>query len=238
MTQNDLSERSRRKPRGEPGDAHLSSVPEANQANDPQVLVNERDHAQDSEEGEAAADQAPEDSSALHEAVNAIKRAEAAIRALKTAKDGDLESDARLDELADRLSVLALNSQSKPRLQSPEARSRYPFFYISLGQLVRVKWSKSRNREYEHHASQQEAEAFTAYLGTVTAPRDPFRFIDQLPAHDEDGRELPRYVVYMILGWLLQAGVIEKLDRSLYRRVVDPLDAHAFAVLWENTRQR
>jgi len=118
------------------------------------------------------------------------------------------------------------------------AKHGYPRFERDDDKLVKVGWSKKAREEYEHRAPRPAVLAFAEHVGTATAKGKTFVIDDLLPVHDAAGDELPSYQVYLALGWLRNAGAVEKKGRDGYVRVADPLDGSVFDTLWDQIPER
>lgn len=96
-------------------------------------------------------------------------------------------------------------------------RQAYPKFIRRGDRLVKVGWSKSQKREYEHKAPQHAVFAFAHHLRNNTRDGKIFKVEPLLPVPDnQDGGELPAYQAYLALAWLRDAGLVEKRGRDGY----------------------
>lgn len=108
------------------------------------------------------------------------------------------------------------NGTPKPRRTKKPTRS-YPRFIQVNGDLVKVGWSKSAAKEYEHKAPREVlgvvADALKVQRLDNGELRPPQEF---LPLSNADGGQIPDYQSYLCLAWLRDIGVVERQGRHGY----------------------
>ena len=95
-------------------------------------------------------------------------------------------------------------------------KAGYPRYERSGDKLVKVGWSKKHKDQYEHRAPRAAVIAVARQLSGQVKANEVFEVPDILPVADPSGGEVPSYQVYLVLGWLRDAGAIEKKGRDGY----------------------
>lgn len=95
-------------------------------------------------------------------------------------------------------------------------RESYPRFLTDGDHLVKIAWSKSKKRPYEHRAPKQIVQELLSAIRKRKGEGQLFESSDILPLSNGNGEEYPSYQPYLALTWLRQAGVIAKRGRSGY----------------------
>jgi hypothetical protein len=104
----------------------------------------------------------------------------------------------------------------KPR-RSKGAKSGYPQFHREGELLVKVGWSKTEGKPYEHKAPRSVLRALVQALIRVGSGGERFTMERLLPLKDlVDGAEIPDYQTYLTLAWLRGAGLITQHGRQGY----------------------
>ena len=99
----------------------------------------------------------------------------------------------------------------------PPKSSEYPKFRADGEHLVKIGWSKSKKKEYEHRAPKRVLEELARFLGEASKKTARFSMEDVLPLGDpDDGRELPSYQVYLCLAWLRHIDLVQKHGKDGY----------------------
>ncbi|CAG0948049.1 hypothetical protein ANRL1_04871 [Anaerolineae bacterium] len=94
----------------------------------------------------------------------------------------------------------------------------YPYFLRDGDKLVKIAWSAKDKKEYEHRAPRTAIGSLIEVIGKKVGARKLFLVDDILPVPDESGDgKLPTYQVYLVLAWLRECGVIEKVGRDQYK---------------------
>ena len=110
----------------------------------------------------------------------------------------------------------------RSRHRKSQRRTEYPKFLRHGDELVKVGWSKRQKKEYRHRAPRWLIDTLLKRLFEVGREGKLFTTDDLLPLHEPaDGTEAPTYQVYIVLAWLVKAGVIVKHGRQGYT-VCDP----------------
>lgn len=92
----------------------------------------------------------------------------------------------------------------------------YPRFAREGDDLVKVGWSKSRDDEYAQRADRSQVEAVSSWLADRGPTSAPISIDDILAIRETDGSEIPSYQVYVVLAWLRQQGLVERIGRKGY----------------------
>jgi hypothetical protein len=172
----------------------------------------------------------------------ALKGCEAEVQQLlaSAASSGLYDDIERIATIARSLDEMAASVQSAQRLErhrgvpslapsttGQQARSRkttrakdYPKFSRDGEYLVKTGWSKKNREEYLHRARFDHALSIAEYLSTAN-PSRPVPIEEILAVRDREGAPIPSYQVYVVIAWLRQEGLVERVGRSGYR-VGDP----------------
>lgn len=112
----------------------------------------------------------------------------------------------------------------------PQASSApYPLFVRDGDKLVKIAWSAKDKKEYEHRAPRSAISSLIDVIASKASSGKLFHVDGILPVPDDDGSgELPTYQVYLVLAWLRECGVIEKVGRDQYK-LLDAAQAHKTA---------
>ena len=103
-----------------------------------------------------------------------------------------------------------------PREKRTGGTAVYPQFYRQGDRLVRVAWSKSDQREYEHKAPRDVIKALVKRLSEVGANGRVFSTEALLPIVTDPDGEAPSYQIYAALALLRQVGLIDQHGRQGY----------------------
>lgn len=190
-----------------------------------------------------------------------IRDAEAALRSIvaEAAAAGDYDSVMRIAgwaraleqivsfapavsgmDLRSKATATRANHSSARDVQrtTPRSGEQYPRFFRDGDRLVRVAWSKSENQEYEHKAHLAVFRALTTALAEKGEDGRVFSTDELLPVRDSDGSAFPSYQVYVWIGLLRQAGLIEQHGRRGYS-MLHPSDFGAAAeAVWHNLPEK
>lgn len=126
------------------------------------------------------------------------------------------------------------NGSSKARPAKKSKRKSYPRFIQSNGDLVKVGWSKSASKEYQHKAPREVLSAVAEALRVQRLDdgvlRPPQEF---LPLSNASGEQIPDYQSYLCMAWLRDIGIVERHGRHGYS-VPDPSNLEGrIADAWE-----
>lgn len=104
----------------------------------------------------------------------------------------------------------------KPQLKKIGTRE-YPIFKREgADTLVKVGYSKSDRRQYEHRSPRTVLERLSEQIDKVGAGGAVFTSEQILPPGEQALADLPTYQVYLCLAFLVQHGVVHKLGRQGY----------------------
>jgi hypothetical protein len=183
------------------------------------------------------------------EAAKILQNAEVEIRKLlvRTTKQGQYESTARLIEIAQELQRLAKALESgqevvaRPvsvRLRPTPgtgARARkgdYPQFFVDGDELVKIGWSK-KHGEYRHKAPKRSVLLIAKAIQDKAKSGARVRIEEILPIHDpEADQDLPSYQVYLTLAWLRREKLLEPHGRGEYKLAPDGKLVEAIEERW------
>lgn len=91
----------------------------------------------------------------------------------------------------------------------------YPKFFRRGDDLVKVAWSKTDRREYNHRAPRCAIDAVVAAVRHLGANGRIFTGDKLLPLKDPaDGARLADYQAYVALAWLRHLGIVEQHGRK------------------------
>lgn len=136
-----------------------------------------------------------------------------------------------IGQLTERLSSgegkEAPSSSQKFRQSSPKKKSRkprksasqrkYPKFFRSGEELIKVGWSKKKKDEYRHTAPRRLALPLTKAIVQAGGTRAKVPTSDFFPIEDpKDNSEVPSYQSYIVLAWLVDSRIVEKHGRQGY----------------------
>lgn len=108
------------------------------------------------------------------------------------------------------------------------AATQYPQFRREGDTLVKVGWSKSDKRVYEHRSPRDVLVRLIGRIAEVGAAGRRFVTAQLFPLIGRDGDELPGYQGYLCLAWLVGSGVVRKYGRQGYS-VESPVQLKAAA---------
>lgn len=131
---------------------------------------------------------------------------------------GSVKSQMQLDhpEDAGRASSIIAQAYQKPQLKKVGTRE-YPIFKREgADTLVKVGYSKSDRRQYEHRSPRTVLERLSEQIGKVGSDGAVFTSDQLLPPGEQTLADLPTYQVYLCLAFLVQHGVVHKLGRQGY----------------------
>jgi len=112
----------------------------------------------------------------------------------------------------------------------------YPRFEVTADRLVKIGWSKRERAEYEHKVPKPIAQAaFSALL--KGAGSGPFRMEDLFPLLVFEGKMIPSYQSYLVLSWLRNIKLIDKVGKDSYRWAAKGIDDESFEEFWGATAQ-
>lgn len=113
-----------------------------------------------------------------------------------------------------------------------KSRRTYPRFERHGDRLVKVGWSKRDAAEYVHKASRVAVDAVVAALMTIA--KKSFTMEEILPLRDKDGADVPSYQAYLVIAWLRQLGVVERLGNDGYAAQRDRLCSGVVESEWNS----
>ena len=98
-------------------------------------------------------------------------------------------------------------------------RSDYPRFELRRGTLIRVGWSKKNKSEYEHKVPEAAFDQAVRLMSTMAEESGdgPLAADRLIEAAASVGEGVASYQIYVILGFLTSAGIVQKEGREGYR---------------------
>lgn len=101
--------------------------------------------------------------------------------------------------------------------RSKKAKAEYPKFTREGDALVKIGWSKSEGKTYEHKAPRSVLRALVQALIRVGSGGERFTVDDLLPLKDAaSSSEIPDYQTYLTLAWLRSVDLITQHGRQGY----------------------
>jgi hypothetical protein len=108
-------------------------------------------------------------------------------------------------------------SRRKQGRRSRAAKEGYPQFVREGDSLVKIGWSKSEGRTYEHKAPRGVLRALVQALVRVGSGGERFTVEALLPLRDTAaGSDIPDYQTYLTLAWLRTVGLVTQHGRQGY----------------------
>ena len=96
-------------------------------------------------------------------------------------------------------------------------KSGYPQFVREGDSLVKIAWSKSESRPYEHKAPKGVLRALSRALAQAGEGGERFTMEELLPLKNiEDRSDIPAYQAYLVLAWLRSVSLIIQHGRQGY----------------------
>ena len=163
----------------------------------------------------------------------------------------------QIKKLSSRLSTIGLDSApgeggtalGSSRLPNPVNGKRsgsrtawkkaYPQFVREGDSLVKIGWSRTEKKEYEHRCPKKVLTLLFAAISQAGAGGRRFTMADVLPLTDaSDGSEVPTYQVYLCVAWLRSVGIVTQYGRQGYSlAATDDLNGTA-ALYWRQLPTR
>ena len=165
-----------------------------------------------------------------YRAVDAARAAAVAVRNLQSKVGSVLRDEDSLDRGAAPVGTRARSRQSQ------RSRLSYPKFLVSNNTLLRIGWSKKKSGEYTQKAPEGIVNVTVSALESLAAsgagPSTGEEIIGV--ANESASANIPSYQIYLVIGWLRDAGCIERLGREGYR-IPENISAKAQAA-WNESR--
>jgi hypothetical protein len=125
------------------------------------------------------------------------------------------------EELAARSPTTATRrvkaGRRKKARRNRAAKEGYPQFVREGNSLVKIGWSKSEGRTYEHKAPRGVLRALVRALVRLGSGGERFTVESLLPLKDTgNGSDIPDYQTYLTLAWLRTVGLITQHGRQGY----------------------
>lgn len=115
-----------------------------------------------------------------------------------------------------RRSERAQGSRRKKSLRGGKKKPEYPRFVREGDTLVKIGWSKSEGKTYEHKAPHVVLRSLIQSLVRAGAHGERFVVEKVLPLRNTDKSEIPDYQAYLTLAWLRHAGLVIQHGRQGY----------------------
>ncbi len=108
------------------------------------------------------------------------------------------------------------SGRRKKTRKTKQVVSGYPKFVREGDSLVKIGWSKSEGKPYEHKAPHAVLRALVKELVRIGAGGERFTVESILPLKDADKSEIPDYQTYLTLAWLRAVDLIVQHGRQGY----------------------
>jgi hypothetical protein len=129
--------------------------------------------------------------------------------------------------------------KSKARRAATAPKGQYPTFLREGDVLVKIGWSKSDRRTYEHRAPRHAIDLLVGALTQAGASGQWFTTEDLLPLRDPQERsDVPDYQSYLVLAWLRKENLIVQHGRQGYSLPPDADLSAACEQCWGQLPQR
>jgi hypothetical protein len=129
--------------------------------------------------------------------------------------------------------------KSKVRRRGKTAKKDYPQFLLEGDTLVKVGWSKSDSRTYEHRAPRRVIDLLVAAITRAGTGGQRFTMEHLLPLRDpKEEADVPDYQTYLVLAWLRKEDLIIQHGRQGYSLPADANLAGACQQRWKQLTQR
>lgn len=143
----------------------------------------------------------------------------------ETVEDDDDDPPARDSSIQERQAApravapvirRAKGGRRKKTRRSGVAASGYPKFVREGESLVKIGWSKSEKKPYEHKAPRTVLRALVKELGRIGAGGERFTVEGIFPLKDASKSDIPDYQAYLTLAWLRSVELITQHGRQGY----------------------
>ena len=116
---------------------------------------------------------------------------------------------------------------SKQISLSKRGQRSYPLFFRQGDHLIRIAWSKSEKKEYQHKTAYAILKILAKSMAEKGADGRVFATEQFLPIRDMQNSEVPNYQAYVGIALFKQAGLIDQHGRQGYSipRLADFKDA-------------
>ncbi len=129
---------------------------------------------------------------------------------------------------------------TKPRPQERTNNGNgYPKFFRRGDELVKVGWSKSAKKEYQHKATETILSLVASAISERAANQKLVSADEFLPLTDSvDGTVIPAYQAYLCIAWLRNEGLITQDGRQGYRLSDAGLLVDQINERWSHLKER
>jgi hypothetical protein len=150
-------------------------------------------------------------------------------------RDPTADSSPRARGARTREASNQVGSSSRGKSNSP----KYPLFVREGGNLVKIGWSKSEKKEYEHKAPRHVLKLLASVLSKVAAGSKRITMRQVLPLTDRtNGSEVPSYQTYLCLAWLRSIGLVRQHGRQGYSIPNGLILESSVENRWQELRER
>jgi hypothetical protein len=132
----------------------------------------------------------------------------------------------------------ALPLKPKTPYQTRMIQDEYPRFARKDDELVKIGWSKSDHKEYQHRAPKRALDAVVAALKRLAPKSRHFTSEDLVPLKDPHGGVFPVYQIFAVLAFLRHLEILDQQGRKAgyTLQTHKPLDP-TLAAAWEQLPQ-
>jgi len=99
---------------------------------------------------------------------------------------------------------------------SKRGQRSYPLFFRQGDQVIRIAWSKSEKKEYQHKTAYAILKILAKSMAEKGADGRVFATEQFLPVRDAQNGEIPNYQAYVGIALFKQAGLIDQHGRQGY----------------------
>jgi hypothetical protein len=136
---------------------------------------------------------------------------------------------------------------SKGVLRSPQpaahrqsrtpTKGKYPQFFRRGDNLVKIGWSKTERKEYEHKTPRRVLDTLANAIARRSNNGKVFTAKQLFPLKDGDGSEFPGYQNYVALAWLRTVGLVKQHGRRGYTAKFGSQLPNAVISAWQTVSQ-
>lgn len=134
--------------------------------------------------------------------------------------------DAVADQPESTINPSAHLGSPAPTPRPSNSSDQFPHFHRDGDQLIKVGYSKSERKTYEHRSPSTVLTALVEYLAVFAIDGQLFTTERILAQFDRKRPAVPTYQIYLCLAFLIRRGLVKKNGRLGY--TVDPNHASDF----------
>ena len=131
-----------------------------------------------------------------------------------------------------------LRASSHKEADQSTSELGYPRFEREEDRLIKVGWSSSNNRAYEHRVTRDIVEEICRHIASRGQGKKPFKMDKLFPLKLDNGDLIPTYQAYLVLKWLLGNDVVERRGNDGYVVVDRSFGEETISQIWKKTPLR